>query len=58
MSKSPNKRKEFDISDNLGVIIEEAEFNTMSPKDEVESVRLQGGLGMIDFACFDPKKQS
>jgi len=38
MSRSPNKRKEFDISDNLGVIIEETEFNTLSPKDEIEVV--------------------
>jgi hypothetical protein len=37
MSKSPSKRKEnFEFSDNLGIIMEEQEFNTLSPKDEIK----------------------
>tara|TARA_B110001450_G_C17461009_1_gene416224 strand:+ start:180 stop:467 length:288 start_codon:yes stop_codon:yes gene_type:complete len=60
MSKSPSKRKEnFEFSDNLGIIMEEQEFNTLSPKDEIEVSKAQeGGLGIVDFACFDPKKES
>ena len=56
MSKSPSKRKEMDFSDNLGIIIEEQEFNTLSPKDDISVP--EGGLGIVDFACFNPKKES
>jgi hypothetical protein len=45
------------MSENLGIIIEETEFNTLSPKED-ELVSPQGGLGIVDFACFDPKKES